>query len=108
MGAVARLFDVAVVVVIVTISIVMDFTGYVLHTGVVYCVLCICNEWQKRPSARARTLTLFLAIAHFLFTRLTNVGVFVELVASAIDTAGDADDDRIYSTKQNKKSRNKM
>lgn len=61
----------------------------------------------KRPSVRsfARALTLFLAIAHFLFTRLTNVGVFVELVASAIDTCVDADDDRIYN---NKKRRNKM
>lgn len=58
----------------------------------------------KRPSVclLARALTLFSAIAHFLFTRLTNVGVFVELVASAIDTC-DADDDRIYNNKKTQK-----
>lgn len=67
------------------------------YTGV---LLCIRNEWQAPVRPLARALTLFLAIAHFLFTRLTNVGVFVELVASAIDTCGDADDDRIYNNNE--------
>lgn len=46
---------------------------------------------------------------HFLFTRLTNVGVFVELLASATDTlgCGDADDDRIYNKDRSKKGRQK-
>lgn len=68
------------------------------------CVLyIICNEWQAFVCLHSSW-----PIAHFLFTRLTNVGVFVELVASAIDTTlggcGDADDDRIYNRakKQNK------
>lgn len=51
--------------------------------------------------------------AQFLFTRLTNVGVFVKLLASAIDLGcGDADDDRIYNkqtkTKPKKNTQGKI
>lgn len=62
-----------------------------------HCFFCTneCDEVWMRARVRHRAHSLY-----FLFTRLTNVGVFVELLASAIDTlggCGDADDDRIYN-----------
>lgn len=96
MGAEHETIDfVVAVAAVVTISIVMDFTGCHIDT-------CVCAGCSHACTA--------VSIAHFLFTRLTNVGVFVELVASATDTTlggcGDADDDRIYN--KTKKEQQKL
>lgn len=61
----------------------------------------------------AKCVSAFCAYSvYFLFTRLTNVGVFIELLASAIETfgCGDADDDRIYNkdNRQEKKKKSRV